>query len=425
MIENKRSVLFISSVDPSAGPASSALDYVEALRERGYEVDFLTKYPVIDHLEFLYVLKKESKFSNFRYKIWNRIIKPDKEGHYLFYRKESEPPVKISKVLRKITKEYNIIIVYFWQTLLSYRTIEAIYDKMQNKPTVVFLCADYSPMTGGCHFMGDCENYKTGCGNCPILKKHGKPKDFTYYNVKERIRINKKLKPIVFTNLYMKQFFRQSPVMGSGVKLVSNSIILDLVKFSASNKSKCRDTLGIPSGDKFVILAGCQSLTDKRKGMMYFVEAINLLWKILSPQQRNDMLILFIGHRSDELINLLPFEQKHLGFVSIDVLPIVYSAADVFVSPTINDAGPSMVNQSLACGTPVVCFEIGTALEVVKGTGAGFCVPLYDSEAMAEAIKQLYGQSDEERLKMRSTCREVAVQYNSYQSFVDRLEQNI
>ena len=228
MKESNHKILFISSANPIKGPGTIGLDIVNALKKYGYNVDFLTKYKVdrIPDIKYVYQKKKDSLFS-FVEKIRRKLFEPYVGTHYLFYRKESSPPVKINKILKKIDDDYDILIIYFWQGLLSYRTVEAIYDKMRKTPKVMFFNADYSTMTGGCHFIGDCTNYRHGCGYCPMLRfKH--KNDFTSWNVKDRIRINAKIKPIVCVNSYMKSFFEKSPVMQSGAVMSKSTMLLDL-----------------------------------------------------------------------------------------------------------------------------------------------------------------------------------------------------
>lgn len=70
-------------------------------------------------------------------------------------------------MINSIRKSYDVVFVVFWQGMLSFQTIEAIYDKFDSQ--FYFWCVDYSPMSGGCHFIGDCQKYVTGCGACPAI----------------------------------------------------------------------------------------------------------------------------------------------------------------------------------------------------------------------------------------------------------------
>ncbi len=412
-------VLFISSINPIKGPGTIGLDYVNALRKYGYNVDFLTKYKVdkIHNIKYVYPKKKDSLFS-FIEKIRRKLFEPYVGTHYLFYRKESSPPVKINKILKKIDDDYDILIIYFWQGLLSYRTVEAIYDKMKKTPKVMFFNADYSTMTGGCHFIGDCTNYRHGCGYCPMLRfKH--KNDFTSWNVKDRIRINAKIKPIVRVNSYMKSFFEKSPVMQSGAAMSKSTMLLDLDRFRPINRDECKSKLHLHINEsKFIILFGCQGLNEDRKGIKYLLRALDELYDKMSSRERDDIVVMTIGRDSESISDKIRFDQKHLGYINIDDLPYVYALADIFVSPSINDAGPSMVNQSIACGTPVVSFEMGTALDVIKGTGAGICVPLKDVKGMANAILDILHLNSEEKKIMRFRSRQVAVDNHSIDAVI-------
>ena len=108
-----------------------------------------------------------------------------------------------------------------------------------------------------------------------------------------------------------------------------------------------------------------------------------------------------------------------MGYVEFKELPYIYSLSDVFLSSSVNDAGPSMVNQAIACGTPVISFEMGSALDVVKDKESGITVPLRDSIAMAKAISDIYNMDINSYQRMRKRCRDVALQYQSYQAFTN------
>ena len=92
--------------------------------------------------------------------------------------------------------------------------------------------------------------------------------------------------------------------------------------------------------------------------------------------------------------------------------------SSVYLSPSVNDAGPSMVNQSMSCGTPVVTFEMGTALDVVKDRDTGYCAKLCDSEDFARGIAKIYHLPKQEYEALRKHCRDVALELTSQESHV-------
>ena len=54
-------VLIISSVDPTKGTGTVALNFYKVLKAAGIAVDFMTKHPVEDYPEFISVLPPENK----------------------------------------------------------------------------------------------------------------------------------------------------------------------------------------------------------------------------------------------------------------------------------------------------------------------------------------------------------------------------
>ena len=80
-----------------------------------------------------------------------------------------------------------------------------------------------------------------------------------------------------------------------------------------------------------------------------------------------------------------------------------------------------MVNQSLCCGTPVVAFEMGAALESIYNRNTGYCARLKDAEDFAQGIDNIYRMSTMERIKMKERCRSFAVSHFSYSTRVSEI----
>ena len=112
----------------------------------------------------------------------------------------------------------------------------------------------------------------------------------------------------------------------------------------------------------------------------------------------------------------------YIGPLSRQNLIKAYNASNIFLSPSIDDAGPSMVNQSIMCGTPVICFEIGTALDVIDNGISGYKVKVKDYEAFADAIYTIYNMPAEKYDKLQLSTREMALKHNSLESFARMIE---
>lgn len=419
MGSNLPRVLLISSVDPNVGPGVVALEQYNALKRGGLDVDFLTKYPVDNHPDFISIYKRPTRLR----KLLNWVLsvlhshtsKLANTDHFFFYKRETKPTVPVNDVLKRIVKPYDVVYILFWQGVLSFAHIEAIHDKL--KCQIQFRCVDYSPIAGGCHFLGDCTRYQTGCGMCPGIESN-REDDFTRFNVEFRKRVYEKVKPVVYGNTYMNSFYRKSFLLKDYDRLEVAFPLSDNVKFHPLDQEVARKKYGIQKDNAFVVLFGCQSLGEARKGMAYLLESLKLFYDSLREEEREKVLLVIIGRDINSIKNSLCFDYKYLGFVSPEDLPAIYSMASVYLSPSVNDAGPSMVNQSMSCGTPVVSFEMGTALDVVKDKGTGYCAALRDSEDFAKGISTIFHMSAPEYENVRVRCREVALELTSEEAFV-------
>lgn len=414
----KPSILFLSSLNPLVGPGQISLNMYDQWRKNGYDCDMLTLKSVDGYPDILHVYPKQEKNILLRIKRGiNRRLRNlffDYGGYYpyyFFYKKEENPPIPITDVLKQIRRKYDLVIVYFWQGMLSFRTVKAIYDKL-DQPVLFFISADYSVMSGGCHFTGDCIRYQTGCGCCPATYSHNK-NDFTHQNVLYRKSFYDKVKPVIFSNTYMKTFFYDKSFLLRCVEKVVITPVMNTEKFVPLNKRILREKYKITSNKHFIIGFGSQSLNDSRKGIKYLIEALQIFYNTLTRKEQEQVLIVTIGNSFEQIKSLIPFEAVGLGMIPFSQLSEFYSLLDVFVSASVNDAGPSMVGQSISCGTPVVGFEMGAFLDLVKGQDVGLCVELLDVKGLANSINHYYEMSEEERSEVSLKCRRYALKYTN------------
>jgi len=160
-------------------------------------------------------------------------------------------------------------------------------------------------------------------------------------------------------------------------------------------------------------------LNDERKGIRYLLKALSILYDRLNNEERNNILLILAGRNIESIKDKLCFDYNYLGYVNPIDLPDIYSMSDVFLSPSVNDAGPTMVNQSMACGTPVVAFDMGTAIDVIKGYNTGYCAELRNAEDFAYGIEQIFKMFPEEYQAMCNDCRQLSLSLTSEKAFCD------
>lgn len=139
----------------------------------------------------------------------------------------------------------------------------------------------------------------------------------------------------------------------------------------------------IPIVDDKPLLAGVGALIE-RKGHAFTIEALARL-----PEAQ----LLIVGKGEDEaslktLVSRLGLSDRvhFLGSLDHAVLPLVLSAADAMVLPSRSEGLANAWIEALACGTPLVICDAGSAREVITGPEAGAIVPR-TAEGVAEGIR--------------------------------------
>ena len=347
--------------------------------------------------------------------VFTRMQKP---SYYFFYGREEHPPVPVEHVLEQLDGHYDLLYIGFWQGLLSFETVARLHERF--KAPVVLATVDMSVMTGGCHYPHSCTRYQQQCGHCPGLK-HAWFDIFTRHNIQYRASFYDRVGPVILTNSYVSRIFGESRLLKSR-DIVKVFPVIDESLFCQKDKDLLRQRFGIPADKEFLMLAGAQNFQDDRKGGRYLLAALHAFYDGLSDDERMRTLLLCVGNMDAEMVRAIPFDCQPQGYVAMEVLADLYALADVFLSPSVEDGGPMMVNQALSCGTPVVSFRIGTALDVVDGKGTGYCARLRDPEDFAAGILQHFRLDHSQREALSRRCREMALETTSYAAFMRFLD---
>ena len=136
---------------------------------------------------------------------------------------------------------------------------------------------------------------------------------------------------------------------------------------------------------------------DRRKGISYLVEALNIL-KLKYPGNGDIEIVLFGKNKSFD-VNQLPFKVYELHMINSEQdIAEVYSLADVFVSPTIEDNLPNTIMEALACETPVVAFNTGGVPDMVEHKRNGYLAEFKSAEDFAAGINYILNSDKKDEL---------------------------
>lgn len=270
---------------------------------------------------------------------------------------------------------------------------------------VVWTLHDMNVFTGGCHYAGSCERYRHNCGSCPQLNS-GRVNDFSRSTHERKETVLDQLDPrylrIVCPSNWLQQKASKSSLLQRfDVTTIANG--LDLDTFMPIDKTRARASLGIPA-DSMAILFVAADVNESRKGMDLLRQAIALL----KPRSNLYFLVAGNGNGLESYTDRFPVVK--LGDIdSESCLANVYSAAEIYVSPTREDNLPNTIMEAMACGTAVVSFDVGGVPELVRQNKTGLLAEPENAKALARCLDDLL--SDEHgRKSMQHLAREIALQ---------------
>jgi putative colanic acid biosynthesis glycosyltransferase len=279
-----------------------------------------------------------------------------------------------TKKLVAFIKDYNPDIIHLHNIHGYYVNVKMLFRYLANTDAKIFWSLhDCWSMTGHCaHFDHiSCDKWKANCHHCPEKKAY--PASLVFDSSSQ----NYKLKKALFTSLknltiitpsnWLTGIVKQSYLKNYDVKTINNGIDLSVFKPVPSDiKEKFLIT------HKKIVLGIASPFTDN-KGFSDFIRLGELLPK--------NYVIVMIGVSEKQIKSL---GKNIIGISRIsDKAKIVklYSSAHVFFNPTKADTYPTTIMESLACGTPVVSYDVGGCSELVDNT----CGKLVKKDSIIDA----------------------------------------
>lgn len=291
---------------------------------------------------------------------------------------------------KKATKEFisridkiNPDVIHLHNIHGYYLNIEILFEylKKVDKP-VIWTLHDCWAITGHCAYFEyeNCKCWEEG-GNHVCIQKSSYPASYLINNSKKNYFSKKdifsgvKNLTIVTPSKWLANIIKKSFLKDYPVKVVNNGI--DLSLFYPSKSNDFRINYGLE--DTFIIL-GVASVWDRRKGLAYFLK----LAESLSSDERIVLVGLSEKQQRSLPNNIICINRTN----STQELAEIYSSADVFLNPTLEDNFPTTNLESLACGTPVVTFNTGGSPESLDNS-CGIIVDKKESNELYIALMKI------------------------------------
>lgn len=253
----------------------------------------------------------------------------------------------------------------------------------QFRQPLVWTLHDMWAFTGGCHYNEHCDRYEQSCGACPQLNSH-RTRDLSRHIWRKKHQLWQQLNlTIVTPSRWLADCVRRSTLLNHyPIEVIANGVDLQLYRPIA--KDIARSLLGLPQDKQLILTGAVQVSYDRRKGLHLLQPALQKL--ALSEASDRYELVIFGNSQPANPPNF-GLKTHYLGAFQDDLsLAIVYSAADVFVAPSLQDNLPNTVVEALACGVPCVAFDIGGMPDLITPEITGYLAQPEDSSDLAQGI---------------------------------------
>lgn len=407
----KRKILLVSTGDIH-GAYEAIFRLASLFESQGHQVAMLVRqktqlaYFVIQYKPVYQPKIKKDLYSRILYKVKNLLWPPKEidepvpllEDKYSFISKdEATVNISVERVLSQIGFVPEFIYSGMTNDFMNSTDLLNLHKATNAK--VFTITVDMNHFTGGCHYAWDCQGYIRGCDEqCPaIIGDIGRDLAKNNFDIKLKNASEGNFQIIPGSGWTLDQAKKSKIYKNQKVFYNINSLI-NTNLFNEKNRDIAKKVFDFDNS-KFYILTGSQSSNDPRKGFAYFSEAFKLLESRLTPEQKSKVVLLVVSNDVPHEFKQLNYEKQKISFVKdYRLLALLYQAIDLYVNVSVEDSGPMMVSEALACGTPVVGFDMGVVNNMVITGYNGYKAILKDSDDLAKGIQQILELSSEEYL---------------------------
>ena len=368
-------VLQVNTSDINGGAARAAYRLHEALIQQGIDSQMLVQSKLSDDYR---VLGPETIFK----KGMGKLRSIADSFPVRFYKQRTKTLFSpsyfpFSDVVSRINAINPDIVHLHWIAAGMMR----IEDIAKIKVPIVWSLHDMWAFTGGCHYDEGCEGYKNSCGACKVLGSR-KVYDLSSRVYRRKVKAFSSISNLTVVGLsnWMALSARQSSLFKQ-VPVVSLPNSINTTIFSPMEKSIARDLFNLPQNKKLVLFGAMGGTSDPRKGFEQLYGALEII------DDKNIELVVFGSSKPQKTQG---FKQKtyYLGHLHDDVsLRVLYCAVDVMVVPSLQENLSNAIMESLACGIPVVSFDVGGNGDLIEHQKNGYLAKAFDSNDLAKGIE--------------------------------------
>tara|TARA_B100001093_G_C26824533_1_gene1013401 strand:- start:1153 stop:2466 length:1314 start_codon:yes stop_codon:yes gene_type:complete len=173
---------------------------------------------------------------------------------------------------------------------------------------------------------------------------------------------------------------------------------LDTKSWAPIDQLKAKNYLNISSSKKIILFGAINIINDARKGAKLLFDALRIFRKISTQDLQKKIILLAFGQDLKDIKLDTDFPIRFTGHISDNKkLNIIYSAADVFVNPSLQESFGQTGSEAHSCATPVLAFKNSGLADIVDHLKTGYLAEPFNTFSLAEGIRWIL--EDEKRNK--------------------------
>jgi len=394
-------VIHFSTFDTEGGAGGAAFQLHKSFIAEGIDSLMLVKFkksndktvisissPIFNNKILQYLKRNPLTYFIF-FKISSLLKKFGKNNFFLKF--NSNTSSTLFHQIEKNIQGADIICLHWIDGFLSTDLLKKIYKKT-NAP-IVWVLQDIEPLTGGCHYTNGCQGFTQSCGNCQQLESSEENDLSRIVWQQKKADLSGLNITLISPSSWVQEKIKESSLFKHS-RIENIFLSIDDNIFKTEDSIQIRKRLNLPT-KCHLIFFGAQSFSDKRKGMDYLTKSIEILKDVIiekDPTLLESIIFLSAGRENIDLNK--HFKHRHLGWIDTPLaMSEIFKAADIFACPSIEDAGPVMINQAIACGTPVVAFHVGVAQDLITSSSRGRLITNYNAKEFAEGLYDIISKN--------------------------------
>ena len=261
----------------------------------------------------------------------------------------------------------------------GFLSLEVIDRILHSGKRIVWTMHDQWPYTAICHHSRDCRRFQTRCHDCPQLC-YPSNKDLSYKVFTRKLALmgNAHVTFVGCSQWIAGLAATSALLRGQRIVSIPNAVPADA--FHPMDRLEARRRMHLPEHGHLVLFGSCK-VSDRRKGADYMIAACRRL-------SHARVTLVIVGSQGRWMLGELPaMDVLVLDYISDEhQMAALYSAADVYVTPSLMENLPNTIAEAMSVGTPCVGFHTGGIPEMIDHLENGYVARYCDVDDLARGI---------------------------------------